>query len=94
MEQIVRQEKLYEASIDNLYDVIHRIDNQYDTIFIFGHNPSVSYFADIYLNDYLPEVVTCGVVHFELNSQKWADFSPAKATFAAMWEPQKKLTPI
>jgi phosphohistidine phosphatase len=93
-DQIIKQEKLYEASIDNLYDVIHRTDNQYNTVFIFGHNPSVSYFADIYLNDYLPEVATCGIVHFELNSQKWADFSPSKATFAAMWEPQKKLTPI
>jgi phosphohistidine phosphatase len=93
-EQILKQEKLYEASIENLYDVIHRIDNQYDTVFIFGHNPSVSYFADIYLNDYLPEVVTCGIVHLQLDGEKWADFSPKKAAFVAMWEPQKKMIPI
>ena len=93
-QKIVVIEKLYEASIEALYEVIHHINDAFDTVIIFGHNPSVSCFADIYLNDYLPEVVTCGIVHLQLDSENWKDFSPKKATFSAMWEPQRKFTPI
>jgi phosphohistidine phosphatase len=88
-ENILFEDNLYEAMPNTLYAIIHSIDNQHNTVFMFGHNPSISMFMDYFLQDYIPEVPTCGILKFELSSEKWADFLPQHAIFKAMWEPKK-----
>ncbi len=88
-DKILKVESIYEALVENLYEVIHSIDNQHDTVFLFGHNPSISSFSDSYLEDFIPEVPTCGVVKFESSAKTWQEFTPSTAKFVAMWEPKK-----
>ena len=92
IEKITQEYNIYEAVPDDLYKIIQSIDNQHNTVLLFGHNPSISYLADHFLNDFLPEVATCGIVHLELNNEEWNSFSPLSAKFIAMWEPKKILS--
>lgn len=78
---------IYEAIPNDLYRIIQQLDNIHNTVLFFGHNPSISYFLDEYINDYIPEVAACGIVHFEMHDQNWKNFSPEKAKFVALWEP-------
>jgi phosphohistidine phosphatase len=81
--------EIYEAVPTDLYEIIHNIDAKHDVVFLFGHNPSISYFTDDYLKDYVPEVLPCSIVHFQLESDSWKDFNRDKAKFIAIWEPQR-----
>jgi phosphohistidine phosphatase len=91
---ILLRQEIYEAVPDDLYKIIQSIDNQYDTVLMFGHNPSISYIADHFLSDYIPEVPTCGVVQFSLEQGGWSSFSPKTAKFVAMWEPKQNLSVV
>jgi phosphohistidine phosphatase len=88
--ELIQQEStIYEAVPDDLYKIIHAIDNRYKTVMLFGHNPTISYFLDQYINDYLPEVPTCGVSIFKLNVENWKDFNPTNVKFVSLLEPKK-----
>lgn len=78
--------KLYEAKTDDLYRVIHTLDNQYHTAIIVGHNPSIGFFLDQYTNEY-QDVSPCTILHFELNHDDWSEFAPSVVAFKGIMLP-------
>lgn len=64
--------RIYEASTNNLADVIHEVDDNYNTVFLFGHNPGISNFANMLSNKPVPDFPTCAVAGFELNIDLWS----------------------
>jgi phosphohistidine phosphatase len=82
---------IYNATRQDLMEVIQSIDNQFDTVLLVCHNPSVSDVLDLFIADFVPEVTTCGIAHFTLNSHSWSDFNVRNAEFKALWEPQNIL---
>lgn len=85
--KILQHKDIYEALPNDLYKIIHQLENQLSTVLIFGHNPSISYFLDEFINDYIPEVSACGIIHFRMTTGDWQNFNPNNAKFVAMWEP-------
>jgi phosphohistidine phosphatase len=83
---------LYNATRQDLMEAIQSIDNQFNTVLLICHNPSVSDVLDLFVADFVPEVTTCGIANFTLNSNSWRDFNVNKAEFKALWEPQNILT--
>lgn len=49
--QIEISEELYEIEIDDLLDILHHLDDQYDSVMLVGHNPPMSVLSD-YLTRY------------------------------------------
>ena len=43
--ELVLVNSLYEASLDTLFNVVLEFNDNWETVFLFGHNPSLSYFA-------------------------------------------------
>jgi phosphohistidine phosphatase len=64
--------RIYEASTKNLADVIHEVDDNFNTVFLFGHNPGISNFANMISNQHVPDFPTCAVAGFELNIDEWS----------------------
>lgn len=89
LEKIQQELTIYEAVVDDLYKIIHSIDEKFNTVLMFGHNPSISYFIDQYINDYLPEVPTCGISILNLKVENWKDFNPSNVDFVSLLEPKK-----
>lgn len=87
--KIQQEITIYEAVPDDLFKIIHAIDNQYNTVLMFGHNPTISYFLDQFINDYLPEIPTCAVSIFKLKTENWKDFNPSNVDFVSLLEPKK-----
>lgn len=68
---------LYEASVLNFYDAIETIDDKYDNIALFSHNPGITEFASS-LTDYkIDNIPTCGVFAVSIQVKKWSEFKNA-----------------
>jgi len=71
---ICMKQELYETSVNDYLAVINAIDNSYNTVLLFAHNPTISDVAQ-YLTQALPmEMPTCGMagISFEVNDWKKA----------------------
>lgn len=68
---------LYEASVLNFYDALETIDDKYDNIALFSHNPGITEFANS-LTDYkIDNIPTCGVFAVSIQVKKWSEFKNA-----------------
>ena len=67
----IRQEKdIYEASASRLLKLINELDNQYNFIAIFGHNPGLSDLVRNLTGDGF-NITTCGIVLIRLFVDDW-----------------------
>jgi phosphohistidine phosphatase len=60
-EDIVLKEKLYLAEPAGFADVIRELDDQYDTVALFAHNPGITTFASSLTNVRIDDMPTCAV---------------------------------
>jgi phosphohistidine phosphatase len=83
-DQIQRSRDLYHASATDLQEFIARLDDQIDSIALFGHNPGMtSLVANLY-GLTIDNIPTCGVVHLQFREANWKAASsalPARVTF-------------
>ena len=69
---IVVEDKLYESSVNGLLGVIHALDDQFDRVMLFGHNPEFSDLARRLSGD-IAEMPTCAVAEFRFDTTTWSD---------------------
>ncbi len=65
---------LYEASVSNFYGAIELIDEKYDVIALFSHNPGITEFANSLTEYKIDNIPTCGVFAVSVKTKKWKDF--------------------
>ncbi len=95
-ENLIKKTKdLYLASKIEILNQIQNLDNQYNTVFLFGHNPGISDFTfDLAENgDFIGEMPTCSVIHLEFKENDWKKFSKKTTTLKQKWCPKKDLSP-
>lgn len=75
-EKIKTDQRLYHASEDQLLKVIQEIqdlnDNE-EVVFIFGHNPGLTDFANSLLNQTIDNIPTCGVIAANVRVKLWKE---------------------
>ena len=68
---IVIKQELYESSVQDYLSVINSIDNSFDNVLLFAHNPTISDLAQ-HLTQALPmELPTCAIVGISFNTNDW-----------------------
>jgi len=81
-EEIIFVSALYHADAPTFYGTIEQIDDQYNTVALFSHNPGITSFVneltDTIRVDNMP---TCGVFAVKINITKWKDFKKALKEF-------------
>ena len=70
--KILFDENLYEASSQDILEIIRNINDEYNSIMIFGHNPGLTMLNNSVSNFYIDNIPTCGVVAMQ-HSDKWMD---------------------
>lgn len=70
--KILLDQRIYEAATSELLEVIQVVDNDHQSVMLFGHNPSYTFFANYYAKPALENVPTCGVVALEFPVEDWA----------------------
>ena len=71
-DKIIFLDDLYMADAKEIFELISNQNEDYNSIILFGHNPGLTDFVNIYSNTTLENIPTCGVVHLRLR-KNWKD---------------------
>ncbi len=82
---------IYECVVADLYAAIHQLPDSLETVFLFAHNPSLTYFANELTETYIPNIPTCGVVQIKAVAPSWQRFNHVTAKVEAQWFPKEVL---
>jgi phosphohistidine phosphatase len=85
---ILRRAAIYEAAPDALLRLIHELKDEWDTVFLFGHNPGFTSLANLFPGEHIDNVPTCGIVRLEADVEHWTDFGPTTARQRAFYYPK------
>ncbi len=72
---IVQEAAIYEAGVKTLLSVVNKLDNQFDQIALFGHNPGITDLANYLSNGHIYNMPTCGIVIIEFPFESWSEVS-------------------
>ena len=78
--KILYDEELYEASSNILIRVIKKINEKYDSVMIFAHNPGLTMLNNHISDNYLENIPTCGIVALQLD-KKWIEIDKNSCQF-------------
>jgi phosphohistidine phosphatase len=75
VEQIKQERAIYEANVKTLLQIVNQLDNKYQRVAMFGHNPGFTDFANYLADADIHNIPTCGTVLIEFPVDDWAQVS-------------------
>lgn len=82
-------DELYNASRRDILNFIKRLDNNFESIGIVGHNPGLTDLVHFLLYDFDYELPTCALVGIDLEIEKWSDIKSGTGTLKFFEYPKK-----
>lgn len=70
---IIVLEDLYNAPASMLRKIVRGLDESLREVFIIGHNPGLSEYADEVSNGQVKDLPTCSVVELKFDIKKWSE---------------------
>lgn len=67
---IIYNEELYEANSNTILKLIKKIDENFESVMIFGHNPGLTMLNNQISDFYIDNIPTCGIVVLNIED-KW-----------------------
>jgi len=86
---IVQEKKIYEAYPEEVLEVIAELKEDWNTVLIFGHNPTFTTLANDFGEDYISNLPTCGIVKIESTATSWADVDETNSKLVAFYYPKE-----
>ncbi|MEX0312694.1 MAG: histidine phosphatase family protein [Allomuricauda sp.] len=74
-EKLQVTQELYDFSGGNVQNFVESLDNQYETISLFGHNYAFTSLANTWGDQYIDNVPTAGLVQIKFDTDDWAEIS-------------------
>ena len=65
------REELYDFGGNQVANFIHKLNDTYEQVMIFGHNHAFTAIANSFGDSYIENVPTCGVVMIQFNVDSW-----------------------
>lgn len=62
---------IYEASHMSLLQLVNKLDDQYNRVYLVGHNPGFTYLAEKLTDVYFGNIPTCGIVGIRFAFENW-----------------------
>lgn len=73
IERILKSADLYHADEDDLLDIAHSIKEGHHSALLVAHNPGLTAFVNLLLNENIHNVPTSGIVGCEINVEAWTE---------------------
>jgi phosphohistidine phosphatase len=86
---IVVENDLYEAFPGDVFEILQRQPEAWNSLWLFGHNPTFTTLANSFSGDYLQNVPTCGIVEIRTEIEKWADLAPGRGERVNFYYPKQ-----
>ncbi len=71
VDKIRVERKIYEDYLDRILDLIYATPNTVNSLMIFGHNPTITHLANLFLHPGIELLPTTGVVCISFDTDKW-----------------------
>ncbi|HZV69432.1 MAG TPA: histidine phosphatase family protein [Saprospiraceae bacterium] len=81
--------EIYEATAQQVYDVLSAAPDDAQFVYIFGHNPTFTWIANHLSGVHIDNVPTCGIVHAQALISSWKKFKPEHAGFIGFHYPKQ-----
>lgn len=78
LDAIVKEKNLYHAGVNEIYNELSSIDDSVNSVMIFGHNPTLTYFVNNFVVPEIDNLPTSGVCCIEFKTGRWELISNAK----------------
>ena len=89
LNEIVLEQKIYEAYLEDVVDVIQCLPDEVETAFIFGHNPAFTYLVNHFNHgELVVNVPTCGIGCVETSAKHWSDIHPDNSNLVSFDYPK------
>jgi phosphohistidine phosphatase len=72
---------LYEASVQDFYDAVYNLEDKFDSIALFAHNPGITDFINSLECSPIYNMPTCAVYALTIKTKNWIDFKSAAKGF-------------
>jgi phosphohistidine phosphatase len=89
--EIARREDIYEASVQDLLLLISSLPDAANTVFLFGHNPTLTDLANQFTEDYISNIPTCGIVRVDTTALSWDKMYEGNSRVVAKYFPKETL---
>jgi len=73
--EVITGTTIYEANINDIIKLLSELENSFESVFLFGHNPTMTNIANFFSEEFIQNVATCGMfmVHFDV--QNWSEIN-------------------
>jgi phosphohistidine phosphatase len=82
---------IYGAGTQQLLKLVQDQDELYNSIMLFGHNPTFTSFVNLLTGSNIMNVVTCGVVRIDFEFSSWTDINFGSGKLVYYEYPKKQL---
>ena len=79
LSDILIEQKIYDGYYDRILDIIYGISNDVDSLMMFGHNPTITNLANLFLHPSIEDMPTSTVVAIGFDTLKWEEVPNANA---------------
>jgi phosphohistidine phosphatase len=90
-ENILLQDAIYEATVQQLLYVVSSFPAKADTVFMFGHNPGFTDVVNFLCGPVLHHLPTAGVAVLKLNAGSWTEVGKKTASLMQAWSGHKRV---
>jgi phosphohistidine phosphatase len=66
---------LYSSEADNYFNSVFSVDDNFNSLMIIGHNPSLTNFANYFLDEKIDNLPTSGLIIIRFSCQKWNEIA-------------------
>jgi phosphohistidine phosphatase len=70
-DKIMISKNIYHGDADSMYNLFYDLPEDIETLMIIGHNPTLTQFANFFLEKKIDWLATSGVVCIEFDTDKW-----------------------
>lgn len=77
--KILFEKKLYSGkSVENFLLMLQELEDEKETVMVFGHNPTVYYYIHYLMRDFTDDVPTCSTVAIDFDVERWSQLKEYK----------------
>ena len=73
LDQLAVNQLIYSGASSGVMEVVQQVDDQYDSIMVFGHNPTFTHLVNHLSNSSIDNLPTSGVAAISFAIDSWAD---------------------
>jgi phosphohistidine phosphatase len=88
LKEILLVPALYHSGSENFTEVISKLDDRYDHVAVFSHNPGITDFASNLTSTPIAHLPTCSVFAVTASINSWNEFPGANKSFLFFYRPE------